>query len=128
MLTLRDCISWIDSWFNHQVSRETQPDFSIYDFGRRNYYSRGHAYTKYDSFLEELKLFPLKSYFEFWKEHNSKVISAIPDNQLLILKTEFLSTSTDEISSFLQIPSSSLIVENTHKNKAKAKHSLFQKN
>ena len=127
VLTLRDCISWLDSWFNHQVSRETQPDLSIYDFGRRNYYSRGYSYTKYDSFLGELKLFPLKSYFEFWKEHNSKVILTIPKNQLLILKTELISTSTDQITSFLQIPSNSLKVENTHKNKAKAKHSILKK-
>lgn len=127
ILTLRDCISWIDSWFNHQVSRETQPDFSIYDFGRRNYYSRGYSYTKYDSFLEELNLFPLKSYFEFWNDHNSKVIRTIPENQLLILKTEAISTSTDKIASFLQIPTSSLKVESSHKNKAKGKHNILEK-
>ncbi len=65
ILTIRDCLSWLDSWFNHQLSRPRLSDNSIYDVGRANYYDRGFSYTKHDKFLRKYKLYPIKSYLTF---------------------------------------------------------------
>lgn len=48
ILTIRDCLSWMDSWFNHQLSRAKLTNESVHELGQNNYYSRGHQYTRHD--------------------------------------------------------------------------------
>ncbi|WP_159816963.1 sulfotransferase [Colwellia sp. 20A7] len=127
ILTIRDCLSWMDSWFNHQLSRPTLTNESVYDLGRNNYYSRGHQYTKHDRILEEMKLYPVRSYLEFWKEHNQKVINSVHQDKLLIIKTQDISKSTSKILSFLDVDTPKIINNSTHEFKAKGKHGILEK-
>lgn len=127
ILTIRDCLSWMDSWFNHQLSRATLTNESVYDLGRNNYYCRGHQYTKHDHFLESMKLYPIRSYLEFWKDHNQNVINSVPEEKLLIIKTKEISSSTDKIATFLNINESKIVNNSSHEFKAKAKHGILEK-
>jgi hypothetical protein len=127
ILTIRDCLSWMDSWFNHQLSRPTLTGNSIYNLGRNNYYSRGHEYTKHDKFLEDMKLFPIRSYLEFWNAHNQNVINSVSEKNLLILKTHEISKSSAKLSSFLNINSSQINTESSHEFKAKEKHNILKR-
>ena len=127
ILTIRDCLSWMDSWFNHQLSRPTLADNSVYDLGRNNYYSRGHEYTKHDEFLKELKLYPIRSYLEYWNTHNSKIIETVDKDRLLIIKTHQISESSNELSVFLNINKSLIDTNSSHEFTAKAKHEILKK-
>ncbi|MCZ8529766.1 sulfotransferase [Alteromonas sp. PRIM-21] len=127
VLTIRDCVSWIDSWFNHQLARDVQKKNSLYDLGRRNYYDRGFSYTKYDEPLEKLGLYPLAAYFDFWSEHNNNVLNNVPSNRLLILKTKELANSNSKLCNFLNINESRIITEQSHSFKAKKKLNILKK-
>ncbi|WP_138118210.1 sulfotransferase [Alteromonas stellipolaris] len=126
VLTIRDCISWIDSWFNHQLARDVQEKNSLYDLGRTNYYDRGFEYTKYDEPLRQYGLFPLASYFQFWAEHNNNVLTSIPKEQLLIIKTKELGSASTKLASFLNIEPKELVTEKSHSFKAKEKLNILQ--
>lgn len=127
ILTIRDCLSWMDSWFNHQLSRPTLTNESVYNLGRDNYYSRGYEYTKHDRMLEDMKLYPIRSYLEFWNTHNQKVIDSVADDKLLIIKTHEISQSVSKITSFLNIDKSHIISASSHEFKAKGKHGVLDK-
>lgn len=127
ILTIRDPISWLDSWFNHQLSRENYTNDTMFDLGRRLYYNRGHSYSKYDSFLEELNIFPIKSYFEFWNEHNKKVLDTIPKEKLMIVKTKEISSNIREFSEFLDIDEATICNTESHGYKARKKHYILSK-
>ncbi|MGR6034157.1 MAG: sulfotransferase [Candidatus Nitrosoglobus sp.] len=126
ILTIRDCISWLDSWFNHQLSRPPLNNDSIYNLGRNNYYSQGYSYTRYDRFLEGYNLFPIKSYLAFWTRHNSIVLNSIPGDKLLVIKTNEISSSSDKISKFLMIPKKSINIKYSHAYKAKEKYKILR--
>ncbi len=127
ILTIRDCISWMDSWFNHQLSRETLSNESIYDLGRNNYYSSGHEYTKHDRMLEKMKLYPIRSYLEFWKTHNQNVLYSVPKERLLIIKTNEISKMTPQLANFLHVNESNIFNKASHEFKAKGKHNILDK-
>lgn len=127
ILTIRDCLSWLDSWFNHQLSRPMNPRKAMFKIGRNNYYDRGFSYTKYDAFLEGLNLFPIKSYLTYWNERNSKVIEMVAPQKLLILKTNEISKSKSKIARFLNIDLSKVKSEKSHQFKAKEKHDILKR-
>jgi hypothetical protein len=125
ILTIRNCISWLDSWFNHQLSRPLLSNESIYDLGRNNYYSQGHSYTRHDKFLESYNLFPIKSYLDFWNRHNSIVLNSIPQDKLLVIKTNEISSCSDKLSKFLMIPEKTINMKHSHAYKAKEKYKIL---
>jgi len=127
ILTLRDCYTWVDSWFNHQLSRKFQPKDSIWSVGRDLYYNSGNEYSKYDKILEEHSLLPLSGYLEFWNRHNRKVIDSIPKENLLIIKTNEINDSQIAMSNFLEIPSSTISIDKSHSFKAKKKMDILKK-
>lgn len=127
ILTMRDCISWMDSWFNHQLSRKVLSDNSIYDLGRNNYYRKGYDYTKYDSFLKEMKLFPIKSYLQFWHDHNFRIIRSVESSKLLIMKTTEISFGANKLAHFLNIDEAKINKQGSHEFKAKQKFRVLEK-
>lgn len=127
ILTIRDPISWLDSWFNHQLSRENYKSDTMFDLGRKLYYERGHNYSIHDRFLEELNIFPIRSYFEFWNEHNKKILETIPKEKLMIVKTKNISSSIAEFSSFLNIAQDRICATESHSYKARKKHHILSK-
>lgn len=126
ILTLRDCVSWMDSWFNHQLSMPKLHPNLVKDLGRRLYYDRGHKYTKYDKHLEQHRLYPVRSYLEFWSAHNTRVINCAKPDALLIVKTCEIAQSLESISSFLQIESTLLNAEGTHEGKTKGRFDILK--
>jgi Sulfotransferase domain len=127
ILTIRDPISWLDSWFNHQLSRENYKSDTMFDLGRRLYYDRGHSYSKHDNFLEELNIFPVRSYFEFWSEHNKKILETIPKEKLMLVKTKDISSSIVKFSEFLDIDQTKICNTKSHSYKAREKHHILSR-
>lgn len=127
ILTIRDCLSWMDSWFNHQLSRPMCPADSIFTIGRKNYYDKGFSYTKYDAFLKDLNLFPIRAYLTYWNQRNSKVLETVAPQKLLILRTNEISDSVSKIANFLNIDSSKIKLKKTHKFKTKGQHDILKK-
>ncbi|QPG06402.1 hypothetical protein IT774_04210 [Salinimonas marina] len=127
ILTVRDCVSWVDSWFNHQLARKRLPEDSIFSIGRANYYDMGLSYSRHDRFLEELGLYPLKAYLTYWANRNAGVLNTIAPSQLLILQTNQISKQASLLASFLGIQPGTLQLEKAHQFKAKEKFHIINR-
>ena len=71
-------------------------------------------------------MFPLASYFQFWAEHNNNVLTSIPKEQLLIIKTKELGSASAKLADFLDIEPKELVTEKSHSFKAKEKLNILQ--
>lgn len=74
-----------------------------------------------------MKLYPIRSYLEFWKQHNQKIITSVNKDKLLIIKTQDISKSTSKITGFLNINESGIVHNSSHEFKAKGKHGILAK-
>jgi len=125
ILTIRDCYSWLDSIINHHVSRPFEKQTGMLLQHLRFKSDITTTYAKEEQILAEKNLYPIAGYFSWWKEHTHKVLTTIPENKLLIIKTKELNQSIPQIEIFLGIPTGTL--QAVHGNKGMAKYQLLSK-
>lgn len=114
ILTVRHPISWVNSEINQQyVIGYRQPWSRLADYR----YGAWRFYNKHEKKLKDLGLYPTEGYFTYWSRHIHSVRQAIPEEQLLVVRTEDLSYRTEELADFLSIPHDSLNVERSHSHK-----------
>ena len=126
ILTIRDCYSWADSCFNHWINHELLDSWGRlheWRYGRKTY----DFNPEKESSLTEKNLYPLEGYFEAWAKHNNKVLSLVPKERLLVIKTSEISRQVDRIADFLGVDSQAINNERSHSFQAPQKHNLFAK-
>jgi hypothetical protein len=64
--------------------------------------------TKYDTPLIEQGLSPLACYFQLWKSHNQQVLDAVPNDRLLIVRTENIIEMIPKMAEWLGIRADTL--------------------
>ncbi len=110
ILTIRDCYSWLDSSINHRLAR---PGFSekrmwIKQLSALRFGADRYKYTPEEKVLVDNGLYTLDSYFSWWNTHNTKVLTTVPHERLLIIKTRELTQNIPQIEQFLGITSGTL--------------------
>ena len=119
ILTIRYPIAWLDSFINHQLSRRGR------DHWRRlrdlRYRPDIYSHPDEERVLQEKGLYTLDGYLSYWAHHNSTVIDTVPPDRLLIVRTDRISETTDEIVSFSGIPADSFKRGASHIPSAKKK-------
>lgn len=126
ILTIRNPYSWLDSFINHQLAYK---DISHKWIQLRDLRFRPDLYTHHaeELILKENGLYTLDGYLSYWAHHNQTVIDTIPENRLLIIRTDKISQHIEEIAAFAGISKSNLKQENSHTFKAKEKFHLLDK-
>lgn len=116
ILTIRDCYSWLNSMLNqHYIA--LSGGFPPHWIAMLDYMFpvKKESYNyKYESWLHGTGLAPIESYFSYWASHNRKIISTIPASQLLIIRTNEISSDIKRIANFVGIDSQSLDSTQTH--------------
>lgn len=124
ILTIRDCYSWLDSLINHQLREMTQPA-STHQIKTRSQWNRlrelrfRHGRCEFaaeEKILAEKGLYTLDGYLSYWARHNKRILSTVPKERLLVVKTHEISKSITRIADFLCIPASSLDGAKGHAN------------
>lgn len=105
ILTIRDCYSWVDSALNHQLGRSLPKHYKSF---LRYWVAPGSEYTRAELVLKDNGLYPLKSYFRAWANHNQRVLDTVPADRLLVIRTDEISKSSERIAEFLGIPARTL--------------------
>ena len=67
----------------------------------------------------------LSGYLTYWADHHGRVLDAIPSGRLFLFETSELSSSLDEMATFLGIDSSYLIREKSHAHAAPQRHGVL---
>lgn len=116
LLTIRDCYSWLDSFINHTL-RFNAPEYWL---KLRDYRFQASTLTHppEERALKEKGLYTLDGYLSYWAKHNGKVISATPEDRLMIVKTAEITAKAYEIAAFAGLPENSVRIEKTHSFKA----------
>ena len=125
VLTIRDCYSWLDSCFNHQLSLPIDATMkALLDdwFQPDNYQHTDHEQPMIDK-----GLFPLACYADFWNRYNSGIINALPKERLLIIKTNEIAESTGQLENFLGLKTGQLDMTRSHSFRAPEKHDVLAK-
>ena len=135
ILTIRDCYSWLDSIFNHYIfiSKRYQK-WSKWQYWRGQHFIHWESFiyqahlkhAKPEQILADHGLYTLDGYLSYWAKHTNQVLTAVPSERLLIIKTLDFNQSISQIEDFLEITSGSL-PRNTKINvrKAKDKYNLL---
>jgi hypothetical protein len=88
ILTLRDPYSWCDSWLDHNINTPPKKTSLFAQLDHIRLRVEDFTPTKHDTPLTERGLPPLTCYFQLWASHNSNVLRAVPQDRLLIIKTQ----------------------------------------
>ena len=116
ILTIRDCFSWIDSMINHALNR--QPGPLLKRFGDWRYQTDRFEPTEKDAILPRGKDRSFESYFFYWAWHIQTALDLVPEERLLVLRTDQISNSMAQIAKFADIPVATLNAEKSHTYKA----------
>ncbi len=123
ILTIRNPYSWLDSFFNHQLSRNC----SGYWLKFREYRFRPDLYThpQEEAILKENNLYPLEGYLSYWHDHNKKVIDTVPKERLLIVRTDQLAQNLDNLACFAGLKNGSKLITNCHEFPSEKKFNIL---
>lgn len=125
ILTIRNPYTWLDSFINQILSRPQTSDQKLIQL--RDFRFRPDLYThsQEELILKEKGLYTIDGYLSYWAHHNRTVINTVPKDRLLIVRTDKIGESLDEIATFAGISRSNLKQEKSHSFKAKAKFHLL---
>ena len=100
ILTVRSPLSWLNSQINEQFIIGNKIDFfkNIY---KSMYDTKSHA--RQDIALAKYGLYSLRGYLSYWKIYHREVLDLVPTKNLLIIKTEEISSKSLQITEFLQV-------------------------
>jgi hypothetical protein len=116
ILTIRDCYSWLDSCINHQLSRNCYPNWQrLRDFR----FDSNSEYKEEERILAQHGLYTLDGYLSYWAEHNREVLTTVPKEKLLVVRTHEIPQEIEKIADFLSISLDKLNLSKAHSFKAK---------
>jgi hypothetical protein len=126
ILSIRDPYSWLDSFINHQLYyTNTHPTWiKLRDF---RFKAESVKHGEEESALKVRMLYSLDGYLSYWARHNSKVLNEVPENRLMLVRTDEISKMTDEMLNFAGISVRKNKKAASHKFKAKVKYDVLEK-
>lgn len=127
ILTVRDCHSWLDSAINQHLGDLRHPDPHQPAYWKRLndlYFGRAGGHPPAERVLEQAGLYTLDGYLSFWAAHYRRVLDAVPEDRLLVVRTDRLSRELDRIARFAGIPADTLDATRRHSHRTAAKYDL----
>jgi sulfotransferase family protein len=125
VLTVREPLSWCDSWLDHNLSRPTDPASPWGELDRLRLRVTEYAPTRFDAPLGQLGFPPLACFFQLWAAHNQRVLDAVPPERLLVVETSQIGKRVDEIARFAGVAPESLRSDRSWLFTAPKKHGLL---
>lgn len=132
ILTIRDCYSWLRSNINLCINaprrEQKKTGWGFYTELRDiNFGPPPKTYCEEEEPLAEHSLHSLRGYLKYWSKHNKHVLNAVPEERLLVVRTDKISQRIGSIANFLGVSTESLNIKNSHTHKAAEKHSVLDK-
>ena len=124
LLTIRDCYSWLDSFMNDSLRRTTTDRWiQLRDF---RFQASFFSHPPEELPLKERGLYTLNGYLSYWASHNNKVLTSVPKERLMIVRTNELTQKAYEIADFAGLPRTSIQLKHSHAFKNPTKYHLLR--
>ncbi|MGD1911608.1 MAG: sulfotransferase [Rivularia sp. (in: cyanobacteria)] len=125
LLTIRDCYSWLNSIINDSLRRTTSKEWIKFrDF---RFKPEVFEHQPEENILKEHGLYTLNGYLSYWAMHNKKALSTVPDERLLIVRTDQISNKAYEIAEFAGLTQNSIDLQKSHAFKNPTKYGILSK-
>jgi hypothetical protein len=125
ILTIRNPYSWLDSFWNHQLTYSCSGNWKkMRDF---RFCPELFSHSIEESVLKNNNLYTLDGYLSYWKKHNTAVLNNIPADRLLVVRTDKLNERLDDLAHFAGLKNSKGMQANSHIFAAQKKHNLLDK-
>lgn len=124
LLTIRDCYSWLDSLINDSLRRNTSENWiklREVRFGANKF-----VHYPQEKILLDKGLYTLDGYLSYWSAHNTRVLETVPENNLLVIKTQDISQSVHLIADFANISRNRILKDRTHAFKNPTKYGILK--
>jgi hypothetical protein len=125
VLTIRDCYSWLDSYFNHSLQRASAREWI--ELRDRRFRPHLFKHPPEERVLKEHGLYTLDGYLSYWAEHNETVLRQVPAGRLLVVRTDEITPMAQRIAVFAGLPRPAVRVEQSHAFRASVKHRLLER-
>ena len=112
LLTIRDPYSWLDSIINDSLRRPSNRSWT--DFRNFCFRSDIFSHPPEELALAEHGLYTLDGYLSYWAAHNQKVLSDVPEDRLLTVRTDRITDRVHEIAEFAGLPPAVIELEKSH--------------
>jgi hypothetical protein len=126
VLTIRDCFSWLSSRVDYDAARPAWREdpractFALLYTAQFDRY--GERFRPEEAALVESGLrYPIAAELRFWAEANERMISVIPNDRLLVVRTEDLDSSVGELARFAGVQVASLLPVHANENPNRAR-------
>jgi hypothetical protein len=121
ILTIRDCYSWLLSVCGQFLRLPKTHDYAFWGKMRDAYYRPDlYPHAPEERVLAAHGLYSLDGYFAFWARHNTEVLTRVPRERLLVVRTHEIRRDAERIAGFLGVPPESLDTSRAHLNRAQA--------
>jgi hypothetical protein len=108
ILTIRGVEAWCDSWIDHHINSPPTASSRFAALDRAKLRAEDFTPTRHDAPLLARGLLPLACYFQLWATHNERVLRTVPEERLLVVRTEEIRERIPEIAHFAGVPASTL--------------------
>jgi len=112
ILTIRDCYSWLDSVFDHNVNVDPEGFWGRFD--DLSYAAWDFEHEPEEEILKERGLRTLGHYLSHWASHNQTVIDTTPCERLLVVRTDRIRETIPAMEVFLGLPEGTLDPRQSH--------------
>jgi hypothetical protein len=127
ILSVREPLSWLDSMINHTINYSPASEDVIALWHKIFFRPDQYPHPSIEQPLQQAQVYSIEAYLRYWSMAINAVLETIPDDQLLIIKTNELQAKADKLASFLGVETHSLDFSSGHLNKAPAKYDLLEK-
>lgn len=125
LLTIRDCYSWLDSFINHSLRQGASDNWTkLRDY---RFQDGIFSHPPEEQALQERGLYTLKGYLTYWSHHNNKVLSSVPEDRLLVVKTNEIADKIFDIADFAGLPKAAIQADQAHAFKNSEKFHVLKK-
>lgn len=127
LLTLREPRSWLDSYINHQLSRDGVTE-EWRRFRDLRFRQDGLPHPPEERALASRDLYTLDGYLAYWARHNRDVLQLVPPSRLMVIRTHEITSRLPDIARFVGVAPRNLGEMSTraHANKARRKHNVLE--
>jgi len=112
LLTIRDCYSWLNSFIDDSLRRE--PSRNWIKLREYRFRSDSYVHPPEEQILKEKGLYTLDGYLSYWSMHNHRVLSKVPDDRLMIVRTNEITKKAYEIADFTGLSRDSVLPQRSH--------------
>lgn len=123
ILTMRECIGWLNSCYDHLLTRHMIGEIKVYL--EELIHPERYPHSAHEEVLLRHGLPSIDAMLHYWCWHNSRVIATVPAERLLIVSTNAIQTSIPQVAAFLGIEQSRFDVVQAHLYVARKKNNLL---